>query len=138
MRSIGCALPSNYYAQETLSTALWNHGSGTVPDRARIERLHRSVGVQGRHPALSMDEYRGLDSFAKANDKWIQRATELGEQAVSLALTRAGLSAVDVDHIFFTTVTGIAPPSIDAKLVNRLSMRTDVKRTPIFGLGCVG
>src|SRR6202030_2495949 len=38
----------------------------------------------------------------------------------------------------FTTVTGIASPSIDAKLVNRLAMRDDIRRTPIFGLGCVG
>ena len=85
-----------------------------------------------------MDEYRGLDSFAKSNDKWIERAAELGEEAVSSALAQAGLSPTDIDHIFFTTVTGIASPSIDAKLVNRLAMRADIKRTPIFGLGCVG
>ena len=40
-------------------------------------------------------------------------------------------------HLFFVTVTGIATPSIDARLVNRLGLRSDVKRTPIFGLGCV-
>ena len=138
LRSIGRALPTNYYPQQVLSTALWNEWSGNIEDRARFERLHRSVGVRGRHLALQINEYRGIDSFAKANDKWIERAAELGEEAALSALARAGLSPADVDHIFFTTVTGIASPSIDAKLVNRLSMRTDIKRTPIFGLGCVG
>src|SRR5208283_4977720 len=61
-----------------------------------------------------------------------------GMEAAESALAQAGLAATDVDHIFFTTVTGIASPSIDARLVNRMSMRTDIKRTPIFGLGCVG
>lgn len=70
-----------------------------------------------------MEDYRALDSFSKVNDKWVDRAAELGEQAALSALARAGLSPADVDHIFFTTVTGIASPSIDAKLVNRLSMR---------------
>ena len=40
-------------------------------------------------------------------------------------------------HLFFVTVTGVATPSIDARLVNRLALRSDVKRTPMFGLGCV-
>lgn len=138
LRSIGRALPSNYYRQEILSSALWNEWSGKVTDRSRFEHLHRSVNVRGRHLALPLEEYRALDSFGKANDKWVERAADLGEQAVLDALTHADLSPHDIDHIFFTTVTGIASPSIDAKLVNRLSMRADIKRTPLFGLGCVG
>jgi len=138
LRSIGRALPTNYYAQEILTNALWNEWSGKIEDSARFQRVHRSVGVRGRHLALPMEEYRGLDSFEKSNDKWIERAAELGEEAVRSALAQARLSPADIDHIFFTTVTGIASPSIDAKLVNRLAMRDDIKRTPIFGLGCVG
>jgi alkylresorcinol/alkylpyrone synthase len=138
LRSIGRALPGNYYPQEILTNALWNEWSGKIEDSARFQRVHRSVGVRGRHLALPMEEYPGLDSFEKSNDKWIERAVELGEEAVRSALAQARLSPADIDHIFFTTVTGIASPSIDAKLVNRLAMRDDIKRTPIFGLGCVG
>lgn len=108
LRSIGRALPINYYPQEVFSNALWNEWSGKIADSARLQRIHRSVGVRGRHLALPMDEYRGLDSFAKSNDKWIERAAELGEEAALSALGQAGLSPTDIDHIFFTTVTDIA------------------------------
>jgi alkylresorcinol/alkylpyrone synthase len=74
LRSVGRALPTNYYPQEILTTALWNEWSGKIEDRALFDRLHRSVFVRGRHLALPMDEYQGIDSFGKTNDKWIERA----------------------------------------------------------------
>lgn len=138
MRSIGRALPQNYYRQETLTGALGQEWGLTGEARARFERLHRAVGVRSRHLALPMEGYRGLDSFAKANDVWIEIASDLGAEAVESALIQADLAPTGIDHLFFTTVTGIASPGIDAKLINRLKMRSDIKRTPLFGLGCVG
>ncbi len=61
----------------------------------------------------------------------------MGEAAVRDGLARAGLGPADVDHLFFVTVTGISTPSLDARLVNRLRLPARVKRTPIFGLGCM-
>ena len=138
MRAIACALPENYYAQEVLTAALWQTWGGGEEGRTRFERIHRAVGVRGRHLALPMTAYPELGSFAKANDAWIRIAAELGTSALEGALRGAELTPADVDHLFFTTVTGIAAPSIDARLINRLAMRSDIKRTPIFGLGCVG
>src|SRR5208337_2718852 len=116
MRSIGRALPQNYYPQETISAALWSEWGGSEESQARFERIHRSVGVRGRHLALPMEDYRALDSFSKMNGKWIERAADLGEEAIESALGQAGLVPTDIDHIFFTPVTGIASPGIDAKL----------------------
>jgi alkylresorcinol/alkylpyrone synthase len=79
-----------------------------------------------------MEDYRALDSFSKMNDKWIERASDLGQEAVESALSQAGLEPADIDHIFFTTVTGIASPSIDAKLINRMSIRPDIKTDSYF------
>jgi alkylresorcinol/alkylpyrone synthase len=64
-------------------------------------------------------------------------AQEVGEEAVRDALTKAGLAIADVDALIFVTVTGVATPSIDARLMNRLGLPPRVKRMPIFGLGCV-
>lgn len=137
VRAVGRALPPHYADQETLIAALRDLWATKHFNIARLEDLHRSVQVAGRYLALPVEQYAELDSFEKRNDAWIRVAQELGAQAVTAALTSAGLSPSDVDHLFFVTVTGIATPSIDARLVNRLGMRPDVKRTPIFGLGCV-
>lgn len=138
MRAIGCALPENYYPQDVLSSALAREWGGSDSEMARFERIHRAVGVRGRYLAFPMEDYRSIDSFSASNDKWIDAASKLGAAAINSALSQCDLSPSDVDHIFFTTVTGIAAPSIDAILVNRLAMRPDIKRTPSFGLGCVG
>ena len=138
LRAIGRTLPDHYYSSETLSAALWQQWDGSAHERARYERIHRAAGVRGRHLALPLEEYRDLTSFAASNAAWTRAAADLATTTVQTALHQAGLEPCDVDHIFFNTVTGIASPSIDVKVINRLGMRPDVKRTPIFGLGCVG
>ena len=135
--AVGRALPENYLDQEALIAALRGFWAARHFNVERLEDLHRAVQVSGRHLALPLDRYPGLDSFAKCNDAWIEAAEELGAAALRDGLARAGLAPGDVDHLFFVTVTGIATPSQDARLVNRLGMKPSVKRTPIFGLGCV-
>lgn len=135
--AVGRAFPPHYAPQDELIAALRDTWAGRYHNVDRIEKLHRSVLVGGRHLALPMAEYASLDSFTKANDAFIRVATDIGAEAVSAALTAAGAAPRDVDAIFFTSVTGIAAPSIDARLCNRLGFRGDIKRVPIFGLGCV-
>lgn len=106
-------------------------------DRRVLDRLHASAGVDSRHMALPLDDYAKIDGFGAANDVFIEVACELGADAVRGALRRAGLGPEDVDLLLFTSVTGIAAPSVDARLVGRLGLRPDVKRVPVFGLGCV-
>jgi alkylresorcinol/alkylpyrone synthase len=135
--SVGRVLPPNYVDQETLTAALRAHWASRHFNADRLDELHRAVKVKGRHLALPLSAYPGLDTFQKSNDAWIRAAEELGADAIRAALSRAGLSPGDVDQLVFVTVTGLATPSIDARLVNRLGLRRDVKRLPIFGLGCV-
>lgn len=105
--------------------------------RSLLERVHASAGVRQRYLALPLEEYARLDGFRAANDTFIDVGTTLAEQAVRSALDAAGLTGADVDVLLATSVTGIAAPSIDARLVSRLGLRADVKRLPVFGLGCV-
>jgi alkylresorcinol/alkylpyrone synthase len=107
-------------------------------DRRVLDRLHRSAKVRSRHMTLPLERYGELDGFGAANDVFIAAATDLGAKAVRGALHAAGLTATDVDLLIFTSVTGIATPSIDARLAGHLALRPDVKRLPLFGLGCAG
>ena len=135
--AVGLALPPNYVEQQVLTEALREYWTRKYGNARRLNDFHRAVRVRGRHLALPITEYPSLDTFAKTNQAWNTVAVEVGEAAVRSALKRAGLEPADIDHFFFVTVTGISTPSVDARIINRIGMRPDVKRTPIFGLGCV-
>jgi alkylresorcinol/alkylpyrone synthase len=109
--------------------------AGGSKQRALLERLHVNAGVDTRHTALPLADYGTLG--AAANDRYIEEATALGERALRGALAESGLDAGDLDLLIVTSVTGVAVPSLDALLMPRLGLRTDVKRLPVFGLGCV-
>lgn len=136
--SVGRALPPHRYEQEELLEALRRVFADRFHNPRRLEQIQRNTLVGGRHLALPIERYAALRGFGDANDAFIRCGLELAEQAIREALARAGLDPRQVDHVFSLSVTGIAAPSLDARLVNRLGLRSDVKRTPIFGLGCVG
>jgi len=137
IRSVGRALPPHYADQEMLIAAFRKGWAEQHHNLERLVELHRAVQVNGRYLALPIGEYEALESFAKRNQAWRRVGADLGEVAIRSALQSAGLAPRDVDALFFVTVTGISTPSLDATLINRLGLRPDVKRTPIFGLGCV-
>jgi alkylresorcinol/alkylpyrone synthase len=135
--SVARALPPHFVDQETLLAAfrtLWGEKHFNLD---RLEQLHRAVRVGGRHLALPLEEYRGLETFSARNAAWTRVAVDLGAETIRAALLAADVTPAQVDHLYFVTVTGIATPSIDGRLVDRLGLRPDVKRIPIFGLGCV-
>ena len=79
----------------------------------------------------------GATGLGEANDHWIRTAQELGQCAISRAVTAAGMDVRDIGTLFFTSVTGISSPSIDALLINRMGLSPNIRRVPMFGLGCV-
>lgn len=133
----GTALPDNYVDQEQLTSRLRELWEKRYSELRRFDKIQGALGITGRHLALPIEEYLPLDTFAKTNDAWMRVAPKIGTVAAELALERAGLKPRDVDHLFFVTVTGIAVPSIDTRVISALGMRKEIKRTPIFGLGCV-
>ena len=132
------ALPDHVHTQEEITTVFADVVLGDEGARtAVLERLHSSAKVRTRHLALPLESYRTMSGFSESNDAFIDVGVTLGERAVRDALDAAGLRATDVDMVMAVSVTGVAAPSLDARLVPRLGLRPDVKRVPVFGLGCV-
>ncbi len=135
--SVGTAFPPNRYHQSVISEALRERWQHKMEEPRLLTRLHANCGVEYRHTVFPIEQYPALDTFRKTNDAWIKAAVDLGQQAICRALDYAGIEPGDISAIFFATVTGIASPTIDARLINRLPFPVNIKRTPIFGLGCV-
>ena len=134
---VASAFPRQYYRQQEIANVLKRHWDDGLGNPKVLDRLLTRVGVDGRYLALPIEAYDDLTTWGKSNNAWIEVAEELAEQSICRALTRAGFCEADLDAIFFVSVTGVASPSIDARLMNRMNLRPDIKRNPIFGLGCV-
>jgi alkylresorcinol/alkylpyrone synthase len=135
--STATAYPPHYFTQREVLDAMkayWNKGMEFAPV---LERLLSRTGVHGRYFSRPLKEYPALDTWGKNNDLWIETAEMLGEQAITSALSADGVCKEQIGAIFFVSVTGLSSPSVDARLVNRMGLPRNVKRNPIFGLGCV-
>ena len=135
--SVASAFPENYYKQEILVEALKNDWRTRLSNPDILDRLEDSMKVDGRFTVEKIEFYENMHQWGQANNCWIKHSLDLGEKALCRALARAGMEPEDLSAIYVTSVTGIAAPSIDARLVNRMGLSRNIKRVPIFGLGCV-
>lgn len=125
------ALPPHRHTQDQITSEL---AGVSAPE---FSRFARTSGVDERSLALPLSRYPKLTGFTEANNAYIEIATNLAEGAIRSALAAAGIRPDEVDTVMTVSSTGVAVPTIDARLLSRIGLRPDVKRVPLFGLGCV-
>jgi alkylresorcinol/alkylpyrone synthase len=129
--AVAVEFPPHRHNQDELTAALADLAG------PEFRRFCASSGVETRRVALPLSRYAELSGFTEANHAYLDIALDLGERALLSALDAAKIKPSEVDIVFSTTVTGLAVPSLEARLVTRVGLRPDVKRVPLFGLGCV-
>ncbi|SEN55779.1 type III polyketide synthase [Lihuaxuella thermophila] len=136
--SIGTAVPPYEIKQDEVRSFARQLFGPAYSDIDRRLTIFENTSIQKRRFSQPQVWFETERSFSERNRAYIETACRLGEEAILRCLDRTGLMPDDMDHIIFVSTTGMATPSIDAHLVNRLSMDIHVKRTPIWGLGCAG
>lgn len=104
----------------------------------RLLPMFGNTGIERRYSCVPIEWYETLHDWKDRNDVYLASALDLLERATTAALQRARRSAAEIDAIVVVSTTGIATPSLDALLMERMRLRPNVRRLPIFGLGCCG
>ncbi|MGH7123480.1 MAG: type III polyketide synthase, partial [Stellaceae bacterium] len=139
MRGITTVVPPNVMGQGDVAAGVRALFADMRDDRVeRLMPVYANTGIERRHACVPMEWHRGLHGWRERSEIYLDSATTLLEQAAVNCLAKAGLEARDVDAIVVVSTSGIATPTLDALLINRLGLRSEVKRLPIFGFGCAG
>lgn len=135
IHSVVTSFPKNYSSQDEICEEI----SKIWPDKKKhVEQFHSSSQVKGRHLSIPLSEYKNLGDIGDRSQKWLEVAVELQTNNINNLLKNAGLQPSDISLITTTTVTGLAIPTLEARLMNKISFNPNTKRLPIFGLGCLG
>ena len=115
---------------------------GLFGDRAglfdKLAPVFDNAGIAKRHIVRAPGWYRGDHGWKARNDVYLEAAEALYVEAAERALALAGVEAGEVDGLVTVSTTGIATPSLEARVAGRMGFRSDVERVPLFGLGCAG
>ena len=138
IRSVATAIPSTRVDQEQAIEFARRRFAGNLPDLERLLPLFTNAGIRTRYFAAPQEWFEDEHDLSEKSALYVREATRLSASAAESALVRADLDPEDIDYIIYVNTTGLATPSIDARMINVLGLRRDVRRTPIWGLGCAG
>ncbi|OUM84308.1 MAG: chalcone synthase [Bacillus thermozeamaize] len=138
IEAVGTAVPAYCLHQTEAKKMAEKLFQGMRPSLERYLSVFDHAAIERRYFCTLPEWFEESHSFSEKNDLYVRSACDLGVQAAMSCLKACNLSPEEVDHLIVVSSTGLATPSLDARLMNRLPFRADIRRTPIWGLGCAG
>jgi alkylresorcinol/alkylpyrone synthase len=136
--SLATAVPPHCFHQKDVMDAAWQVFGSRFPDYDRFASIFTNTGIVKRYGVKPFDWYLTQHGWPERTAAYLEGAERLFIEAATKALESAGLAAADVDTIVTISSTGVATPSLDARVARRMGFRSDASRVPVFGLGCAG
>ena len=138
LMSLATAVPPNAVLQTDAVEIARNLFAGRFDDFERLSAVFANTGIRSRRLARPLEWYFEPRSWPERTSAYLEASEALFIEAAQAALATAGLSGRDVDTVVTVSSTGIATPSLEARVLERMGFREDVARVPVFGLGCAG
>ncbi len=132
--SVATAVPQHKIGQDEVA----ERAQKVFPQFARLDALYTNTGIETRYAVEPSEWYLQPRSWEERTASYQRYSLDLLEQVALASVEQAGLELSDIDVVVTNTITGLAIPSLEARLMNRLPFRPNVERVPIFGLGCGG
>ena len=136
--SLATAVPEHELRTEEVMVEATKIFGGRQADFDRMMPVYANTGINMRYSACSYDWFREEQGWPERSQAFVMGASRIFGEVSALALKQAGLEASDIDTVVMISSTGIATPTIEARVMSELGFRDDVKRVPVFGLGCAG
>lgn len=136
--SLATALPPHIVGQDQAKAKARELFGGRKALFDRLSGVFDNAAIDQRHTVAPIDWYAGNHGWQERNRLYLEAADALFLEAARKAIASGGLSPADIDGVVVASTTGIATPSLDARNGPALGLRTDVRRVPLFGLGCAG
>ena len=136
--SVATAVPPYCLEQRDVAAAAHKAFAGRYDDFERLSRVFQTSGIKRRYAARPIEWYFEPLGWPERNEAYLKSADALFIDAASKALAAAGISPADVDTVVTVSSTGIATPSLEARVAGQMGFRADIERVPVFGLGCAG
>jgi alkylresorcinol/alkylpyrone synthase len=131
------AVPSHVIAQSEAANCARTLFA-EMRDIARLLPVFENTGIAKRYSCVPIEWYAQEHGWLDRTELFVENAVDLLETVTEKLLEEADLDAQDIDCIVVVSTTGVATPSLDALVVERMGLRRDIQRLPIFGLGCAG
>jgi len=136
--ALATAVPVHQVTQHTARQFARNIFSSRTPDIERLLSVFDNSHIETRYFSKPLDWFAESHSLSEKNEAYIQNSTALSLEAAQLLLKKTKTPPDEIDYIIYVNTTGLATPSIDARLINLLGLRQNVRRNPVWGLGCAG